>query len=403
MTIHNKGDNMDINNSIEGYIRELKRNEKISLEYADIYKNYVSNEKLIIILSSIHALLTSGFETMNNRLPTLDFENHFWAAPSRELLFAIDIANRVMRTLKASQYSFDYDDYNGEIIKRCKEFLSPSGGSLIPKYFEKIELYYTIPIFRFNNTIEPANNQNIAYQLHHRGGGSYAEVFVYHDEYYDTKFAVKKAHKDLSEKELDRFKQEFNVMKSLRSPYILNVFTYNEDKNQYVMEYMDITLYDYIKENNAKLSIDTRKSIVLQTLRAFNYLHSRNILHRDISPSNVLLKLYDDVIVVKISDFGLVKIPESTLTSVTSEIKGSFNDPALAIEGFSNYSMEHEVYALTRLVLFILTGKLNLDNIKNTNLIKFVNKGTDPIKGNRYKNVDELRIAVLEALTNIKK
>lgn len=394
---------MDINNSIEAYIRELRRNDKISLEYVDIYKNYISNEKLVTIFSSIHALLNSGFVSMNSRLPTFDYEAHFWAQPSRELLYAIDIADRVMRTLKSSQYSFSYDDYNAEIIKKCKEFLSPSGGSLIPKNFEKIELYYTIPIFKFNNTIETDHNPNKAYQLHHKGGGSYAEVFVYHDEYYDTKFAVKKAHKDLSNKELVRFKQEFNVMKSLRSPYILNVFTYNNDKNQYVMEYMDITLYDYIKENNAKLSIDTRKNIVLQTLRAFSYLHSQNVLHRDISPSNVLLKLYDDVIVVKISDFGLVKMPESTMTSVTSDIKGSFNDPALVIEGFNNYSIEHEIYALTRLVLFILSGKLNLDNIKNPSLIMFVNKGTDPIKDNRYKNVDELRVAFLEALTDMKK
>ncbi len=37
------------------------------------------------------------------------------------------------------------------------------------------------------------------------------------------------------------------------------------------------------------------------------------MLHRDISLSNVFVKHYEDVDVVKIGDFGLVKIPESNL------------------------------------------------------------------------------------------
>ena len=60
-----------------------------------------------------------------------------------------------------------------------------------------------------------------------------------------------------------------------------------------------------------------------------------------------------------------MKIPDSTLTSENTDLKGYFNDPALVIEGFSNYGIEHETYALTRLVSYILTGKINLDKVKD--------------------------------------
>src|SRR5690606_21980881 len=104
------------------------------------------------------------------------------------------------------------------------------------------------------------------------------------------------------------------------------VFGYNEANSEYVMEFMDASLHDYISANNTKLSFQERKTLGLQIIKAFSYIHSKKILHRDISPKNVLLKKYDDVVVVKIADFGLVKILDSDLTSANTNIKGYFND-----------------------------------------------------------------------------
>ena len=95
------------------------------------------------------------------------------------------------------------------------------------------------------------------------------------------------------------------------------------------MEYMDLTLYKYINQNNSKLTIKKRKGICRQILKAFKYIHSKGIFHRDISPNNILVKTYEDIDVIKISDFGLIKIPDSQLTSMWTEFKGSFNDPSL--------------------------------------------------------------------------
>jgi len=131
----------------------------------------------------------------------------------------------------------------------------------------------------------------------------------------------------------------------------------------------------YIEKHNTSMDIGERKNIVNQILREFQYIHSKNLLHRDISPKNILLKLYEDVIVVKISDFGLVKIPDSQLTTVNTDFKGYFNDPSLIVEGFDKYSMVHETYALTRLIYYIMTGKTNLSDINGSDMCAFVAKG----------------------------
>lgn len=179
-------------------------------------------------------------------------------------------------------------------------------------------------------------------------------------------------------------------MSRLASPYVVEVYNYNDIRKEYIMEYMDTTLYTYIEKNNSILDIPARKSIGLQILKAFSYIHSKSLLHRDISPNNVLIKKYDDVVVIKVSDFGLVRIPNSDLTSLQTEVKGCFNDPSLQIEGFNNYSLVHEIYALTRLLYFVMTGKTNLNNVKNNMLKCFLEKGTSAIKSNRFQSLEEL-------------
>ena len=179
----------------------------------------------------------------------------------------------------------------------------------------------------------------------------------------------------------------------LSSPYIVEVYHYNETKYEYVMEYMDCTLGDYILNTSPKPNKIERIKIVNQVLRAFQYIHTKGLLHRDISPSNILIKKYDDVNIIKIADFGLVKVPNSTLTSLYSTVKGAFNDPALDSEGYANYSIEDETFALTKIVLFIMTGSAMMRSDTDESLKSFFQKGVSSDKTNRYHSVDEMIIA----------
>lgn len=139
-----------IENYIESQYIEVLSFENI--EYISLYES-IPHEKLKLIFSSLHAQYISLFRIMNDRLPTRSHEAHFWAEPSRELIHIIDITNGLLRALKDSAYSFHIDDYYLNTIHYCETFLSGSGGSTIPTNTEKIELYYTIPIFIMSSTI----------------------------------------------------------------------------------------------------------------------------------------------------------------------------------------------------------------------------------------------------------
>jgi len=384
---------MNVENYIESQYRELTG--EINYEYIELYESF-SHQKLQEIFSTIHHLFVTNYKSMNSRLPTSEYGAHFWAEPSRSLIKAITILRGLQRTLNDSEYAFELDSYYENIVIQSEEFLSESGGSQLPANMEKIVLYYTLPIIHRLDAISLGNEhekQRYA-NLKFIGEGSYAKVFSYFDPFYNRKFVLKRAKKELNEKELERFKQEYEQMKILSSPYVTDVFSFDDTKNEYIMEYMDFTLDKYYEKYNSQLSKEDRKGIAGQILRAFKYIHSKGLLHRDISPNNILLKMYEDVKVVKVSDFGLVKVPDNSLTTINTEFKGCFNDPSLVTEGFFNYGILHETYAITRLIYFVMSGKTNVSAIKDMKLESFVEKGLSTNLENRYKSVDEMILAI---------
>lgn len=386
---------MNIENYIESQYRELVE-KGLNVEFSDLYNSF-ENVKLREVLTTLHYYFITLFRTMNERLPTGENGAHFWADPSRELISIIEITIGLYNTLKNSKYAFNIDDYYYELIKKCRNFLSSSGGSELPANMQKIDLYYIQPIFKKSQSISVKNKSiNMVYDLKQIGEGSYANVYKYRDTFYNRTFVIKRAKKDLTEKEILRFKREYEEMQEFSSPYILEVYRYSESNNEYIMEYMDYTLDSYISRNNSKLTIAQRKGIAQQVLRAFDYIHSKKRLHRDISPKNILIKEYEDVPVIKIADFGLVKIPESKLTTVGTEFKGYFNDPSLVVEGFDTYNILHETYALTRIIYYIMTGRTNIEKITNSKLKIFIEKGLNVDKTKRFKNVFEMMQAFRE-------
>jgi len=57
-----------------------------------------------------------------------------------------------------------------------------------------------------------------------------------------------------------------------------------------------------IKEN-IFMSLETRKSLLKSILIALDYAHSRNVIHRDLKPQNIIVNLLSER--PKLIDFGL--------------------------------------------------------------------------------------------------
>lgn len=375
--------------------------ERFGDEKINIYIDFYTDMPFVLqqFFSLIHFEINRLFKYMNSRIKSGQYTAH----ESRDLLFLIDIIKIVQANTKGSEFAFNLIPKYKERLDECETFLQSSNGSIMPRNFEKIIPVENEPIFLLASSISIARaNKKVAFQSKTIGNGSYASVHKYKDEFYNRYFAIKKAYNDLSSKELERFRTEFEEMKKLKSPYVIEVYHYDEEKHEYIMEYADETLDSYISKNNNTLKMGERIGLVKQILQAFIYINNKGILHRDISTKNILIKRYDGLNVIKVSDFGLVKLQESTLTSKNTEFKGSLNDPKLEIMGFSNYETRHETYALTRLIYFVLTGKMRINSFNSNTLKDFVMKGISDKIEDRYQTIEEQRDAFTKIINTLK-
>jgi eukaryotic-like serine/threonine-protein kinase len=117
---------------------------------------------------------------------------------------------------------------------------------------------------------------------------------------------------------LERFQREARIAVRLRHPNLVLIYDFFiEGGDQFlVMEYVvGESLAARIREHGA-LSIDETCSIGMQCCAGLAYAHDMGIVHRDLSPENILLRAAPDDARVKIIDFGIARaaVSESDLT-----------------------------------------------------------------------------------------
>lgn len=324
---------------LDSYIEKISENN-IKDRYVNLYKNDYS-EKYIKIFSYFHQKLNDLFTFMNSKNES---NKHFNAWESRDLLFIINSIDDLNLDLNTYWEEIIIKKEYQDLLKIMRTFLSSSWWSGIPNDFERIQIINYEPIFSTNNKKIILNNKIENADLKIIWEWAFSKVSKYKDSTYDKFFAIKTLKKNFTDRELERFKKEFEILKKLSFPYILEVYNYDDWKNNYTMEFCDMTLLKYIQSNNSKLPFITRKRIALQFLYAINYLHSKNIYHRDISYWNVLIKKFDWAVMIKLSDFGLVKEELSNFTKIDTEIKWTIIDPSL--DSFKNYSIKNEIYSI---------------------------------------------------------
>ena len=179
------------------------------------------------------------------------------------------------------------------------------------------------------------------------GGGGFGEVF----ELIDSETGEIRAVKVISLKKLENpqsneaFLNEYKFNNSLNYKYICKCYnTFKDNDNAYfILEYQpNKTLNELIANRNSLHEIEI-KHYCYELLLAIEYLHNRNIIHRDIKLSNVLLS---DKMEVKLCDFGLAIIGNNSITNKT--ICGTPNYIAPEILNFKNginYSFEIDIWS----------------------------------------------------------
>lgn len=112
---------------------------------------------------------------------------------------------------------------------------------------------------------------------------------------------------------MTQFLTEIDTLRSLHHPNIIELYDVyiSPDKIYIIMELMEGgELFDYVVQKGT-LTEEEASRIVRKVTSALVYMHSKNVIHRDMKPENLLLahkpRSSHDV-EVKIIDFGLSKV-----------------------------------------------------------------------------------------------
>lgn len=107
-------------------------------------------------------------------------------------------------------------------------------------------------------------------------------------------------------KQVAHVKAEKNILQKVDFPFIVNLLGYcQDDKCVYlILEYISGGDFFGHLRSREKLDESTARFYAAQVLLSFEYLHSMDIIYRDLKPENLLL---DEKGNLKIADFGFAK------------------------------------------------------------------------------------------------
>ena len=118
-------------------------------------------------------------------------------------------------------------------------------------------------------------------------------------------------------KSVERFLHEAQVLSTIRSPYIPNIYDYGtspDGRSWLAMEYIDgISLGDLIAREG-RLSLPRALTIAEQLCLVLAEAHAHDTIHRDLKPDNVLIERGEQGERVRLLDFGVAHHKDHKLT-----------------------------------------------------------------------------------------
>lgn len=141
---------------------------------------------------------------------------------------------------------------------------------------------------------------------------------------------------------------------------VINFF-YANGTAYLVMEYVDgITLKEYIKEHGP-IAGERVLQMIHPVIKALSAIHKTGIIHRDISPDNILVNQKEELVLI---DFGSARAERQTMTqSMTVLFKRGYT-PEEQYRGRGNWGAWSDVYSLCAIMYFMLTGIVPNESIE---------------------------------------
>ena len=198
------------------------------------------------------------------------------------------------------------------------------------------------------------------------GRGSYGKVYAV--EYRGVTCAAKEIHSILLEDEdtgklRENFERECIRSSELTHPNIVRLIgVYYPSRVSLpvmVMELMDESLTKYVEKPN--ISLKRKISILHDVVEGLTYLHTRTppVIHRDLSPNNILLKNTPLLPVAKIADLGVAKgidVDSWSAMKYLSQAPGTLPFmPPEALVNKPKYGLSLDVFSFGGVMLFTIS------------------------------------------------